>query len=179
MENPTNYPRPAKLDPSNRRVKIVWDGEGEDKGLVIVDSTRAVRALETNHPPAWYIPREDVKMELLKVHEKKSSFCPWKGQATYYDLFLPSSKDPSVRVRAWSYLDPIADFASLKGYLAFYATSSPHIHAHHEHTRGSWKAYVDDEEVDPEPDHYFGGWYTKGVEKIDVPSSCGTGLCRH
>ncbi|KAH8920642.1 DUF427-domain-containing protein [Atractiella rhizophila] len=160
MEDPKTYPRPPKLDPSSKRVRVVWHGNGEAEEVVIVDTTRAVRVLETNHPPAWYLPPEDVKMDLLKVHEDKTTHCPWKGDATYYDLVLPSSNTPAVESRIWSYHNPIPDFKELKGFLAFYPSSS-----NQGSSAGGWKAYVDDEEVHAEANEYYGGWYTRDVIK--------------
>ena len=50
MENVWDYPRPPALEPCERRVRI------ELGGVVIADSTAALRVLETSHPPTIYVP---------------------------------------------------------------------------------------------------------------------------
>ena len=52
MESVWDYPRPPALEPERRRVRVVHDG------VTIADSTRALRVLETSHPPAIYVPPE-------------------------------------------------------------------------------------------------------------------------
>ena len=54
-------------------------------GKTIVSTTRAWRVLETSHPPTYYLPREAVAEGVLR-ETSGSSWCKWKGQATYYDL---------------------------------------------------------------------------------------------
>jgi hypothetical protein len=52
---------------------------------LIADTTRAFRVLETSHPPTYYIPKEDVKMEHLSSSSAGGSSCEWKGRASYWD----------------------------------------------------------------------------------------------
>lgn len=54
---------------------------------VVADTTSAYRVLETSHPPAYYIPPSDVNTQLLKDSPSGSTFCEWKGSATYWDVF--------------------------------------------------------------------------------------------
>ena len=70
-------PRPPRVEPSERRVRVIVDG------TVIADSRRAVRVLETSHPPAWYLPPEDVRMDLLRPTERRTA-CEFKGEASYF-----------------------------------------------------------------------------------------------
>ena len=60
------YPRPPRLDPDSRLVRVVYDG------LTLAESRRAVRVLETASPPSVYIPPEDVRLGLL-AHSRRSS----------------------------------------------------------------------------------------------------------
>ena len=53
-ESVWDYPRPPRVEPSGRRVRVVLGG------AVIADTTRAHRVLETSHPPVYYVPLEDV-----------------------------------------------------------------------------------------------------------------------
>jgi uncharacterized protein (DUF427 family) len=139
-ESVWDYPRPPRVEPSERRVRVVVDG------ITIADSRRAVRVLETSHPPGWYLPPGDVRMDLLERTSRQTT-CEFKGQASYYRL----ANDPSGRADiAWSYLDPQSHYASIKGYLAFYPGRVD-------------EAWVDEERVTPQAGDFYGGWITSDV----------------
>ena len=140
QESVWDYPRPPRVEPSSRRVRVIVDGEA------IADSPRAVRVLETGHPPVWYIPPEDIRMEMLDS-STTSTFCEWKGTASHWTLRAAGRTVADV---AWSYEQPIPGFASLRGYLAFYPSRVD-------------ACYVDDERVTPEPAGYYGGWITSEI----------------
>jgi uncharacterized protein (DUF427 family) len=70
VENVWEYPRPPALVPCERRVRI------ELGGAVIADSARALRVLETSHPPTVYVPRGDFAPGALEAAEG-TSFCEW------------------------------------------------------------------------------------------------------
>jgi uncharacterized protein (DUF427 family) len=63
--------------PSERRVRVELDGR------VLAESDRAVELDETGLPTRYYLPREDVRMELL-TPTATTSHCPFKGDATYF-----------------------------------------------------------------------------------------------
>jgi uncharacterized protein (DUF427 family) len=140
QESVWNYPRPPRVEPSSRRVRVMVGDE------VIADSVRSVRVLETGHPPVWYIPPDDVRMELLD-NSTTSTLCEWKGAASYWTL---RAADRTVEDVAWSYEEPIPAFDALRGYLAFYPSRVD-------------ACYVDDEQVTPEPADYYGGWITSEI----------------
>jgi uncharacterized protein (DUF427 family) len=140
QESVWDYPRPPRLEPCAKRIKIIFNG------VTIVDTVRAQRVLETSHPPVYYIPREDIRMEHLRP-AAGSSFCEWKGRAEYYDLVVGTDTAPRV---AWSYPNPTPAFASIRGYLAFYAAPMD-------------ACYVDGERVTPQPGGFYGGWITKDI----------------
>lgn len=75
------YPRPAIAEPSARHVRI------EHRGVLIADTRRAVRTLETSHPPTWYVPPADIAPGLLH-RSSRQSFCEWKGVASYWHLLV-------------------------------------------------------------------------------------------
>ncbi|MBL8157712.1 MAG: DUF427 domain-containing protein, partial [Anaerolineae bacterium] len=79
QESVWDYPRPPRLEPSNKRITV------EFNGVTIADTMRAVRVLETSHPPVYYIPPEDIRMEFLQT-SPRTSFCEWKGRAGYYSV---------------------------------------------------------------------------------------------
>ena len=67
-------------------------------GAVLADSRRAVALEESGLPTRYYLPREDIRMELLTPSDT-TSYCPFKGDATYFSA--AGSKDAF-----WVYEDP-------------------------------------------------------------------------
>jgi uncharacterized protein (DUF427 family) len=65
-----------------RRVRIELAGE------VPADSIRALRVLETSHPPTFYVPLADVREELLAESDRHSTWCEFKGVARYLDAVV-------------------------------------------------------------------------------------------
>ena len=61
----------------SERVRVVADGQ------VLAESSRPVVLSETGLPDRYYLPREDVRIELLTPSDK-TSHCPFKGDATYF-----------------------------------------------------------------------------------------------
>jgi len=86
-------------------------------GLVVADTRRAIRTLETSHPPTYYIPQADIRQGALRP-AAGSSLCEWKGQAVYWDIVLGDVTIPSV---GWSYPKPSPAFAAIRDHIAFYA----------------------------------------------------------
>lgn len=140
QESVWDYPRPPKCELANKHIKITFNGE------VIADSQRAYRVLETSHPPVYYIPPEDIKMQYLQ-RVSQGSFCEWKGQAIYFNLEV---RDKRVNNVAWSYPQPTARFADIANYIAFYPQYMD-------------ACYVNDELVQPQPGGFYGGWITKDI----------------
>lgn len=140
QESVWDYPRPPRVEPVQEPIKIIFNG------TVIAESARAWRVLETSHPPVYYLPPEDIRMEAL-TRTEKTSYCEWKGQAVYYTLSLGGKTVPNA---AWSYPDPTPAYEAIAGYLAFYA--------------GPMDAcLVGTEEVTPQPGGFYGGWITENI----------------
>jgi uncharacterized protein (DUF427 family) len=139
-ESVWDYPRPPRVEPSTRHIRVVVGG------VTIADSRRALRVLETSHPPGWYIPPEDVRMEMLEP-TTRHTVCEYKGQASYYRLADGPSGRPEI---AWTYLDPQPGYASIRGYLAFYPGRVD-------------QAWIDDELVTPQDGDFYGGWISSDV----------------
>lgn len=140
QESVWDYPRPPRLEPCSRRIRVVVDD------TVIADSQRAQRVLETSHPPVYYVPPEDVRIELLKASARQS-WCEWKGTARYFDIVLGQRK---IADAAWAYPAPTAAFEPIRGYVAFY----PHLMD---------ACFVDDEQVKPQAGGFYGGWITDDI----------------
>ncbi|GGZ44600.1 DUF427 domain-containing protein [Streptomyces bluensis] len=96
--------------PSSRHVQV------EIGGTVVADTHRPVLLFETGLPTRYYIPREDVRLDLLDPTDH-STGCPYKGTAVYWSLRGDIDVPPNV---VWSYAAPLPAVAAVKGLLAFY-----------------------------------------------------------
>ena len=141
MESVWDYPRPPRVEPSTRRVRV------EAGGVVIAETARALRVLETSHPPVYYIPPEDVRREYLRP-SRRTTWCEFKGQASYFDLAVGET---TVRDAAWYYPAPARGYEELRDHIAFYPGRVD-------------AAYVDDERVRPQEGDFYGGWITSEIE---------------
>jgi uncharacterized protein (DUF427 family) len=140
QESVWDYPRPPRLERTSKRIQIIFNGE------MVADTALAWRVLETSHPPVYYLPPKDIKMEYLHA-AGGGSWCEWKGQAVYYDLLVGERTAPRS---AWAYPKPTADFIPLKDHLAFYAWAMD-------------QCLVDGELVMPQPGNFYGGWITSDI----------------
>lgn len=153
QESVRDYPRPPRFEDSERRVKVVFGG------VTLAYTTRAKRVLETSHPPVYYVPQEDVRMEHLTPAEE-TTFCEWKGRAQYWDI---TTDEREERRAAWGYAEPTPSFESVKDYVAFYP----------------WKmdaCWVDGEKVRAQEGDFYGGWITSDVTG-PFKGAPGTGDC--
>lgn len=94
------------LHPHDRRVRVVIDG------TPLADTTRAIELRERGYTPRQYIPRDDVRMDLLTPSETVTH-CPFKGDAAHFSF--GQHKDV-----AWSYELPLEGMEEIEGRLAFY-----------------------------------------------------------
>jgi uncharacterized protein (DUF427 family) len=139
-ESVWDYPRPPRVERTPRRIRVVLGGE------VIADSVRAHRVLETSHPPVYYVPLEDVVDGAL-VPVEGSTFCEWKGAASYYDVLGGGRRVPRG---AWTYRDPAEGYEAIRDAVAFYPAPMD-------------ACYLDDERVEPQPGGFYGGWVTSDL----------------
>ena len=136
-ERAAEYPRPPRLEPDARRVRVVHGG------MTVVDTVRAQRVLETWSPPTFYVPMADLSPQVELVRSAGSSVCEWKGRATYWSLAVDGTVvAPDA---AWSYESPTPAFAPIVDHVAFYASRVD-------------ECWVDDIRVVPEASSYLGGW---------------------
>jgi uncharacterized protein (DUF427 family) len=96
--------------PSTRHIRVVLGGE------TIAETNRPHLLFETSLPTRYYVPREDVRMELLTATEKHTR-CPYKGEASYWTAKAGGEEYPDI---VWSYPDPIPECPSIRGLLAFF-----------------------------------------------------------
>lgn len=85
-------------------------------GRVVADTRAALALHESDYPPVYYIPRNDVDMSLLERSDNES-YCPYKGDASYFSI--PIGGERSVNA-IWTYEAPYDAVAQIKDYVAFY-----------------------------------------------------------
>ncbi len=96
---------------SSRHVLVSVDG-------VAVAQSRQPRVLfETRLPPRFYLPRTDVRMELLRP-SATTTMCPYKGTATYWDVVVGGVRHRDL---VWCYRAPLAESAKIAGLVCFVA----------------------------------------------------------
>ena len=86
-------------------MKAIWNGK------VIAESDDTV-VVENNH----YFPLDSVDPAVL-VDSTHTSFCPWKGTASYYSLRVDGASNENA---AWYYAEPKDAAAEIKGRVAFW-----------------------------------------------------------
>ncbi len=98
------------ITPADLHVEIRVDGEK------VAESDRPVLLEETGLPTRYYLPREDVRMDLLRA-TSFTTMCPFKGDASYWTLDLGDRVHDGI---VWSYERPIAGAEGIAGLLCFY-----------------------------------------------------------
>jgi len=84
----------------------------------VAATSRALLLEEKGYAPVYYVPREDADMSLL-VRTTHYTYCPYKGDCTYYSIPLGGSKSEFA---VWTYEHPYESVAVIKDHLAFYPT---------------------------------------------------------
>lgn len=140
QESVWDYPRPPRMEDVEEKVKVVFGG------VTVAYTTRAKRVLETSHPPVYYVPPVDIRMEYLRLADG-ASLCEWKGRARYYDLV---SDERTEERAAWFYPEPTGSFADLRDYVAFYPSRMD-------------ACWVGGEKVEAQEGDFYGGWVTSNV----------------
>jgi len=137
MESVWAYPRPPAVRRCERTVRI------ELGGVAIAESGRALRVLETSHPPTLYLPLDDVAAGVL-APAAGSSFCEFKGRAVYFDV---AAGGRVAERAAWHYPEPDPAYAALLGHVSFYP--------------GRMDAcWLGEERIRAQAGDFYGGWIT-------------------
>ena len=140
QESVWDYPRPPRLEDVTKKVKVVFNE------VTLAYTTRAKRVLEASHPPVYYIPPEDIRMEHLALADG-TSFCEWKGAARYYDVTVDGKTEARA---AWFYPNPVPAYRSLKDHVAFYPSRMD-------------ACWVGGEKVEAQEGDFYGGWITANI----------------
>ncbi len=140
QESVWDYPRPPRVESSPKLIQIYFNG------VMIVESRQTQRVLETSHPPVYYIPPQDLKIDCLRP-SKRQSYCEWKGMAGYYSV---SVGEQTAIDAAWYYPEPTHAFEAIKNYVAFYPSKME-------------ACYLNGELVAAQPGDFYGGWITSEI----------------
>ena len=139
IEDVQTYPRPPLVESVPQRIRVVHADQ------VVADTTKALRVLETHHAPTYYLPFEDIKAQLSPVGG--TSYCEWKGEATYFDLLVGKVRVPRA---VWTYKRPANGFETLVDHGAIYASKVD-------------ACFVGDLRVEPQSGSFYGGWKTPNL----------------
>ena len=149
-ESAWDYPRPPALDATGgEQVRVVLGG------AEVARTTRALRVLETSHPPTYYLPEAAFAPGVLRpARDGHRTVCEFKGTASYWDLVVPGVTLPRA---GWSYASPRPGFELLRGHVAL--MPGPVDGA----TGEGDGCFVDDERVRAQEGGFYGGWITSRV----------------
>ncbi len=150
QESVWDYPRPPRVEPVSTHLRIVFNNN------VIADTNEGYRVLETSHPPVYYLPPKSILAGVLRPIQRPSTFCEFKGGATYWDVVVG---DAVAQGAAWSYPKIRKGYEAIQDYLAFYPSKMG-------------ACYVGDERVQAQEGDFYGGWITS---KIVGPFKGGAG----
>ncbi|UBQ03705.1 DUF427 domain-containing protein [Curtobacterium sp. TXMA1] len=138
QESVWDYPRPPAVEAVRDRVVVRLGGRA------VVDTTDAVRVLETSHPPVYYVPMAGLELRPAQG----SSMCEFKGRARYFDVV---GGDGVVAPRAaWNYPTPEPGYEDLRDRVAIYPSAVD-------------SCEVGGEVVQAQEGDFYGGWITSRV----------------
>lgn len=142
QESVWDYPRPPRIEADDRRIRIVCGGR------TIIDTTAAVRVLETSHPPCWYMPIAELRDAAL-APTGRASWCEYKGQAAYHDIVDHDGRVLAADA-AWTYPQPSDGYVALADHFSVYPARVD-------------RCLVDDQHVRSQAGGFYGGWITDDV----------------
>ena len=140
QESVWNYPRPPRVERAPATIEVRLGGQ------LIASTDRAVRVLETSHPPVYYLPIPDFTPGALRPVEG-TTHCEFKGAASYFDVVAGSALSPRG---AWTYPAPAAGYEDLTGRVAIYPSRMD-------------ECTVDGERVRSQEGDFYGGWITAAI----------------
>lgn len=102
---------PIEITPTGQHVSVHVNQE------MIADTFNELTVREADYPEVQYIPLTDTVTELLERSET-TSYCPYKGEARYYNLRTKSGELLTDII--WSYEQPFDAAGPIAGLIAFY-----------------------------------------------------------
>jgi uncharacterized protein (DUF427 family) len=103
---------PITIEPNDGHVTV------RQGSSTIAETNRALRLHEASYPPVLYIPIDDVDQRLLQASHEHT-YCPYKGEASYYDI-VAGDAETSVGT-VWFYPEPYDAVDAIRDHVAFYA----------------------------------------------------------
>ena len=128
-ESVWDFPRPPIIEPVSERLRVV---SGD---VLIADTRRGVRVIETAGAPTYYFPPQDVSGEAVTFGDMVS-VCEWKGVAQAVHM--------AGQEVGWRYVRMFEEFARLFEWVSFYPNRV--------------ECYVGDARAEAQPGGYYGGW---------------------
>lgn len=101
---------PITVEPAPGRVRVRFADR------VVADTDRALVLCEGDYPPVLYVPFDEVDTEVLEP-STRHTYCPYKGEATYFTL---RAGDRIADAAVWRYESPYDAVAAIAGHVAFY-----------------------------------------------------------
>jgi len=98
------------ITPSDAHVEVRLGDE------LLAATDQALRLDETGLPARYYIPKGDVRMDLLQATSFHTT-CPFKGEASYWTAEVGGERHDGI---VWGYEEPIQAAADIAGHLSFY-----------------------------------------------------------
>ena len=141
QESVWDYPRPPALERCEHHVLV------RHQDVVIAETRRPWRILETAHAPAYYIPADEVRQDLLRPSRTRS-VCEYKGPAAYADLVMPDGT--TVADACWWYPRPTRGYEEIAGAVCFYPQRVD-------------ECIVNGERVVPLASPFYGDWPTSWI----------------
>jgi uncharacterized protein (DUF427 family) len=108
--HPRNPYTRVDILPSSRHVRVLVDGE------VVAESHHPWLLFETGLPARYYLPKVDVRMDLLEPTDTVTR-CPYKGEASYWSVRAGDTLHEDL---AWSYPCPLPESMRVAGLVSFY-----------------------------------------------------------
>ncbi len=139
QESVWDYPRPPRIEIVKKPIRVLLNG------TLVAEADAALRVLETSHPPVFYIHPDNVSLDHFRK-TLRTTFCEFKGQASYYTAQVG---DVKVVNSAWYYPSPTSGYAEIKNHVAFYPSK--------------FECYVGEERVQAQQGDFYGGWITANV----------------
>ena len=102
---------PITIRPTGSRVTVRLGG------TVVAQTDNALSLAEASYPVVQYIPLDDIDQGLLE-RTTTQSYCPYKGDASYYTVQTPDGLTEQDVI--WTYEHPYPSVAEIAGHIAFY-----------------------------------------------------------
>ena len=95
---------------SSRNIRVEVDG------VTVADTDRARLLFETGLPVRYYMPKTDVRMDLLSP-TSVATHCPYKGTARYWSINVNDEAHDNL---VWGYDSPFKEVDEIAGFVSFW-----------------------------------------------------------